>query len=75
MTHTPKTPKTSNRPEPDHTSDTQEQTPEHWRRDAAVRANMHDDVPTWCDTCCCEAEQRWRDLGDEIGMPVDALTD
>jgi hypothetical protein len=28
--------------------------------------SMHEDVPTWCDTCSCEPEPRWKDLEEEL---------
>lgn len=28
--------------------------------------SMHEDVPTWCDCCSCEAEPRWQAVEDEM---------
>ncbi len=28
--------------------------------DKPRRKRMHEDVPTWVDTCCCEPEPRWQ---------------
>jgi len=35
---------------------------------------MHDDVPLWCDTCCCEPEPRWQRVAEELGLDDDADT-
>jgi len=43
----------------------------HWRPPRRERSNMHDNVPMWCDTCCCEPENRWRALGEQMGIDVD----
>lgn len=32
---------------------------------------LHRGAASWCDTCCCEPEPRWRDLGERLGMDVD----
>jgi len=34
------------------------------------RKTMHEDVPTWCDVCCCETEPYWQEA-----MEADADAD
>jgi hypothetical protein len=29
---------------------------------------MHENVPLWCDTCCCEPEPRWQAMAEEHGI-------
>jgi len=33
--------------------------------------SMHRDVPTWCDTCCCEPEPRWQAVAEDLGLDDD----
>ena len=32
---------------------------------------LHENAPSWCDTCTCEAEPRWRELGEACGIDPD----
>ena len=33
---------------------------------------LHEGAASWCDTCTCEAEPRWRELGEQCGIDPDA---
>lgn len=33
--------------------------------------SMHDRIATWCDCCSCEAEPRWMEVGERMGMNFD----
>jgi len=48
-----------------------EEAPRGERREARGRSrSMHDGVGHWCDCCPCEAEPRWRALGEELGIEL-----
>ena len=32
--------------------------------------SMHENIGYWCDCCCCEAEDRWRELADDFGVDL-----
>ena len=32
--------------------------------------SMHENIGYWCDCCCCEAEDRWRDLSDHFDIDL-----
>lgn len=32
--------------------------------------SMHENVGYWCDVCCCEAEDRWRDLAEQFDIDL-----
>lgn len=32
--------------------------------------SMHDNIGYWCDCCCCEAEDRWRNLADDFDVDL-----
>lgn len=36
------------------------------KRPPRAPRSMHEDVPTWCDCCSCEAEPRWQAVEDEM---------
>ncbi|MFW5683159.1 MAG: hypothetical protein ACOC1G_09165 [Phycisphaeraceae bacterium] len=33
---------------------------------------LHEHATSWCDTCTCEAEPRWREVGEACGIDPDA---
>jgi hypothetical protein len=34
------------------------------------RANMHEGIGVWCDCCSCEAEPRWVEVAEELGIDL-----
>jgi hypothetical protein len=39
------------------------------------RLSMHEGVPDWVDTCCCEPETRWRRLAEQADGSEPALVE
>jgi hypothetical protein len=39
------------------------------------RANMHDGIGVWCDCCSCEAEPRWVEVAEELGIDLSDYED
>lgn len=39
------------------------------------RANMHEGIGVWCDCCSCEAEPRWAELAEEMGVDLSDYED
>jgi hypothetical protein len=39
------------------------------------RANMHDGLGVWCDCCSCEAEPRWVEVAEEMGIDLSDYED
>ena len=31
---------------------------------------MHDGIGVWCDCCSCEAEPRWIEVAEELGIDL-----
>ena len=34
------------------------------------RANMHEGIAVWCDSCSCEAEPYWAAVAEELGLDL-----
>ncbi len=32
--------------------------------------SMHEGIAIWCDCCSCEAEERWVQVGKELGIDM-----
>ena len=39
------------------------------------RVNMHDGLGVWCDCCSCEAEPRWVEVAEELGIDLSDYED
>jgi hypothetical protein len=39
------------------------------------RANMHEGIGVWCDCCSCEAEPRWVEVAEELGIDLSDYED
>lgn len=39
------------------------------------RVNMHDGTAIWCDCCSCEAEPRWVEVAEELGIDLSDYED
>lgn len=37
---------------------------------AKRRISMHEGIGDWCDCCPCEAEPRWVEVGEELGIDL-----
>lgn len=45
--------------------------PEPPQKPAARKSlSMHENVATWCDCCSCEAEPRWLEVAEELGIDL-----
>lgn len=44
--------------------------PDATKKPAEPPRSMHDRIATWCDCCTCEAEPRWAELADELGIDM-----
>lgn len=32
--------------------------------------SMHEGIAVWCDCCSCEAEERWVEVGEKMGIDM-----
>jgi len=39
-------------------------------RPSQQRLSMHDGIGVWCDCCSCEAEPRWIEVGERLGVDM-----
>jgi hypothetical protein len=39
------------------------------------RANMHEGIGVWADCCSCEAEPRWVEVAEELGIDLSEYED
>lgn len=53
----------------------QEPTAPRATRDRKKRANMHEGIGVWHDVCPCEAEPRWVEVGEEMGINLSPYED